>query len=81
MKIILIPTLLLFSGCAHAVNLDIKGHNLETVYGKIEDGELHVHTMWGNKSQTFITPTSLDTDNGATTKASIPVTVTVTPSK
>lgn len=72
--------LLTATGCAHAINLDIKGHNLETPYGKIEDGEIHVHTIWGNKSQVVTTPTT-NTSNGTLTTSSIPVTVTVAPSK
>lgn len=80
-KLILIPVLFL-TGCAHAINVDIKGHNLETPYGKIEDGEIHVHTIWGNKSQSVVTPTPISTsDSSVTSTAMFPVSVTVTPSK
>ena len=80
MKIYLFISLcLLLGGCAHALNVDIKGHNLETPYGKIEDGEIHIHTIWGNKSQAIVTPTPIN--DGASATTSIPVTVSVTPGK
>ncbi len=83
--LILICIGLIFStGCAmippHAVNVDIAGHNLETPYGKIEDGSIHIHTIWGDKAQAVIIPAS-NVGVGTTSTASIPVTVTVTPTK
>lgn len=64
----------------HAVNVDIAGHNLETPYGKIEDGSIHIHTIWGPKAQSVVTPAN-NVGIGTSANASIPVTVTVTPAK
>ena len=77
LKILSLLLLVPLCGCAHALNIDIKGHNLETPYGKLEDGEIHVHTMWGNKNSAVVTPVSSAT--GSSANASIPVTLTVTP--
>ena len=65
MRIIILCFLL--SGCAiippHAINIDIKGKNLETPYGKIEDGEIHVHSAWGQKCE--VKTSATDTNSGS----------------
>ena len=48
MKLILLLSVICLSGCyPHTADIDISGHNLETPYGKIEDGHIVVHSNWG----------------------------------